>query len=228
MKNTFLKIGLCLTSLLFFLGCIKQIEKQYSEVPLAEIDAAVLNSVATGVNYPIIARYPRPGFPINTTNSTTSCSIPQADSTLRRLVAARTVSIRVNLIGAQSSEDRVVGYRILTASPITTFAFPATVAAVTTTTASCGALARTFPGQVPVAAAATLNVTNATPGVEYTALTGKVTIPANSSYGNIQIQLLNPAASVGQARFLGIQLDSSGTILPSLNYRTIGLVIDQR
>jgi len=59
-------------------------------------------------------------------------------------------------------------------------------------------------------------------------LSGKVTIPANSSFGYIDITILNPGPTAGQARFIGIQLDSTGTVLPSPNYNKVGLVIDQR
>jgi hypothetical protein len=207
-------------------GCIKQLEKGFDGKTVAEIDAAVLNANFSGVTYPIIARYPRPGIPISTTNSTTSCELPQADSTIRRLGTGRTVNIRVNLIGAQTAEERTVGYRIIS-SPITTYAFPATVAAVSTTAATCGT-AQTLPAQTPAVAGGDLAIVSGTPGVHFANLSGKVTIPANSSFGNIQIQVLNPGATAGSGVFVGIQLDSTGTVLPSLNYRTIGFVIDQR
>jgi hypothetical protein len=101
------------------------------------------------------------------------------------------------------------------------------VAAVTTSAATCGTSA-TFAAQLPASLAGTLAISNAVSGVNFTPLTGKVIIPANSSFGNIEIQLLNPGAFAAQGRFIGIQLDSTGTVLPSLNYRTIGLIIDQR
>mgnify|MGYP000208578173 CR=1 FL=1 len=227
MNNKSLKITIFVAFVFSITSCIKQIEKQFTGTSVAEIDAAVLNTTFTGVGYPVLARYPRPGLPISTTNSTSSCEIPQADSTLRRLGLGRTISIRVNLVGPQSTEERTVGYRIITSSPITTFDFPATVAAVTTSATTCGTSA-TFAAQLPAVAAGNLAITNAVSGTHFGALSGKVTIPANSSFGNIQIQLLNSIASAGQGRFLGIQLDSTGTVLPSLNYRTLGLVIDQR
>lgn len=227
MNNKSLKISIFVAFVFTITSCIKQIEKQFTGTSVAEIDAAVLNANFAAAGYPVLARYPRPGLPINTTNSTSSCEIPQADSTLRRLGLGRTVSIRVNLVGPQSTEERTVGYRILTSSPITTFDFPATVATVTTSAATCGTSA-IFAAQLPAVAAGTLAISNAVSGTHFGALSGKVTIPANSSFGNIQIQLLNSIASAGQGRFLGIQLDSTGTILPSLNYRTLGLVIDQR
>jgi hypothetical protein len=99
----------------------------------------------------------------------------------------------------------------MSASPITSLAFPATPA-----------------GQTPAAASGTLTVQNAVSGTHYTALSGLCTIPKDSSFGYINIQILNAGATAGQARFLGIQLDSSGTLKPNPNYNKIGLTIDQR
>ncbi len=221
------KIIIFLALVLFLSGCIKQTEKQFTGTPVAEIDAAVLNAANASVTYPIIARYPRPGIPIVATNSSSSCQIPQADSTLRRIGQARTVSIRVNLVGGQNGSDRTVGYRILSETPITTFDFPSTASAITTSATTCGT-ATTYTAQMPSAPASTLAITNAVAGTNYVPMTGSVTIPANSSYGFIELQLLDGGSNAGQGRYIGIQLDSSGTVLPSLNYRTIGMVVDQR
>lgn len=215
---------LVVSVILLSTACIKQIDKRYTGPTVAEIDAAVLNSNATGLTFPIITRHPRPGIPLTTTNASTSCEIPQADSTIRRI--GRQVALRVNIIGAQEAVERTVGYRIIM-SPITSFAFPATVATVTTA-ATCTNPNIVFPAQTPTAAAATLTVSDAVAGTHYTALSGRITIPANSSFGTLTIPLLPGTAAAGTARYIGIQLDSSGTILPSINLRTIGIIIDQR
>ena len=225
MNSKIIILSSVLLAAICFSGCIKQIEKQYTGNALAEFDAAVLNSNDATAGYPVLTRFPRPALPINATNSTTSCALPQADSIIRRI--GGTVSVRVNLIGAQSSESRVVGYKILNISPFTGFNFPATVAAITTSATTCGTSV-VYPAQTPATAPATLNVVNAVSGVHYGALTGKLTIPANSSFGDLRIPLLGGSAAAGQAVFIGIQLDSTGTVLPSVNYRTIGLIIDQR
>ena len=180
-------------------SCIKQIDKKFTGNTIVEIDATPLNSNAVGVNYPILTRIPPEGRPVAT-----------VDSTLRRW--SRSIRVRVNLVGPQTSADQTVGYKIFS-TPITTVAFPATIS-----------------GQTPSQPAATLTVTDAVAGTHYSITSGanKVTIPANSSFGFIDIQILNAGASAGQAKFLGIQLDSTGTLMPSVNYRSIGLVIDQR
>jgi hypothetical protein len=165
---------------------------------LAEIDAATWNANSGGVTYPILTRRVPDNRPVSTS----------VDSTLRRLNGS--TRVRINLVGPQSTKDETVGYKIFS-SPIATISFPATIS-----------------GQTPSAAAANLAVSNAVAGTHYAALLGKVTIPANSSFGFIDISILNPGSTAGQARFLGIQLDSTGTILPSPNYNKVGLVIDQR
>ena len=178
-------------------GCIKQVEKTFTGKTVVEIDAAVLNSNATNVTYPILTRKPRPGFQVAT-----------SDSTLRRL--SGTVSFRLNLVGPQSAKEETIGYKIFN-TPITSISFPVTAS-----------------GQTPSQAAGALAVSDAVAGAHYATLSGKVTIPANSSYGYIDVQILNAGATAGQARFLGIKLDSSGSVMPSPNYLQLGLVIDQR
>lgn len=188
-----------LATAVFLSSCIKQIDKTYQGKSLVEIDATPLNSTAVGLNYPILTRVVPIGRPIATT----------VDSTLRRF--AGTVRVRVNMMGAQSDKDETVGYQIANSSPITSIAFPATIT-----------------GQTPSASAATLTVSNAVSGTHYAAVSGKVTIPAKSSFGFIDIQVLNAGVSAGQARYLGIRLDSTGSLMPSPNYLQLGLVIDQR
>lgn len=183
-------------SVFSFVGCIKNKDKIFAGSQ-AEIDATSWNSNAAGLTYPIMTRVPRFDF---VTGST--------DSTLRR--TAGTVRIRINLIGAPTKSAQTVGYQIFS-TPITTIAFPATIA-----------------GQTPATAAGTLSVLDAVAGTHYAALSGKVTIPADSSFGYISVQVLNPGSTAGQARFLGIRLDSTGSLRPAVNYSQLGLVIDQR
>ena len=147
-------------------------------------------------------------YPILTRIARHSVPIATSDSTLRRLNG--TVRVRVNLVGPQTSSDQTIGYKIFN-SPITSISFPATAT-----------------GQTPSSPAATLAVSTAVPGTHYTALTGLCTIPANSSFGYIDVAILNPGATAGQARFVGIQLDSTGSLKPNPNYNKLGLVIDQR
>lgn len=189
--------GICFLGLLS--SCIKQVDKTFTGETVVEIDAAVLNSSNSVAGYPVISRIPVAGRPAATT-----------DSTLRRL-NARNIEIRLNLVGPQSNTDRTIGYKIISTSPLTTFAFPATAS-----------------GQTPTASAATLNVSSAVIGTHVGTLTGVCTVPAGSSFGIISVNILPGTSSAGQARFLGIQLDSTGTLRPNPNYNKLGLVIDQR
>lgn len=197
-KKIMKKVLLYISMPLLFASCIKQIDKKFTGNPVVEIDATPLNSVASGVNYPILVRIPAGGRPTTT-----------ADSTLRRW--SGTVRIRVNLVGPHMAEDQTVGYKVFTTSPVATIAFPATIT-----------------GQTPSATAATLTVQPAVAGTHFNALPGMVTIPAKSSFGYIDVAIINAGATAGQARFLGIQLDSTGTLRPNPNYNRIGIAIDQR
>ncbi len=165
---------------------------------VAEFDATTWNANSAGVTYPILTRIP--AF-----NRAVSTSL---DSTLRRL--SSTIRVRVNLVGPTSKQEQTVGYSTF-ASPITTVSFPATIT-----------------GQTPTTAAGTLAVSDAVAGTHYTALSGMVTIPVDSSFGYINIQILNPGATAGQGRFVGLQLNELGTVKSSVNYSQLGLVIDQR
>jgi len=205
MKKTLIYISVLL---LFGSGaCIKNELTTWNGV-LAEVDLAAWNANGAGLTYPLVTRIPAANRAL-----TSGCP----DSTLRRY--AGTIQVRVNLVGAQSGKDETVGYTVFS-TPVATAAFPATI----TANAGLGCPA----AQTPSAAAATLNVVDAVSGTHYAALSGKVTIPKGSSFGFISIQVLNAGATAGQARFLGIRLDSTGTVRPSPNYDRAGLLIDQR
>lgn len=67
--------------------------------------------------------------------------------------------------------------------------------------------------------------TTAVAGTHYST-TGKVTIPANSSFGEAEIQILNPGASTG-TRDLVLELVGNGDVKPSENEKRIALRISQ-
>jgi hypothetical protein len=188
-------------------GCIKN-DKVTWQGKFAEIDLTVWNANGPGVTYPFVTRIPSPNRAL-----TTGCP----DSTLRRY--AGTISVRVNLVSAQSAQDETVGYTIFT-SPVTTVSFPATI--------GVNAALGCATAQSPAAAAATLNVVNAVAGTHYTALSGTVTITKGSSFGYITIPILNSGSTASTAVFLGIQLNNNGSVKASTNYSQVGLFIDQR
>jgi hypothetical protein len=190
-----------------FNGCIKN-DPVIWNGSVVELDAAIWNANGAGLTYPILTRIPAANRAL-----TTSCP----DSTLRRY--PQTIRVRVNLVGAPSAQDIRIAYETFS-SPITTVAFPATIAA----NAGLGCPS----AQTPSAAAATLTVSDAIAGTHFTALSGTATIPANSSFGYIDIPILNPGATAGTARFIGIRLKDNENIKVSANYKEAGFVIDQR
>ena len=72
------------------------------------------------------------------------------------------------------------------------------------------------------------SLTTARPTVHYAPITGKYIIPANSSFGEITIQLLNPLTSSSTTRDLALQLISGPEIYASDNYKVIVLRISQQ
>ena len=211
---------------LFLVSCIKEDVKIFTGTTVVEIDPTVLNPVSAGVTYPILTRIPPEGRPVG---------VACPDSTLRRY--SGTIRIRINLVGPQSDKDETVGYKTFNTT-ITSISFPATLGfscANPPPTSTCRQLpmVNSAPYTGTVSATCPLNqnslaVTDAISGTHYGALSGKVTIPAKSSYGYIDIQILNPGTSSNQGRFLGIELDETGSVKPNPNYSKIGLVIDQR
>jgi hypothetical protein len=63
-------------------------------------------------------------------------------------------------------------------------------------------------------------------GTHYTALSGKGTIPANSSFGMISVEILNPGATSG-SKVLVLQITDNTEVKGSVNYAKVGLSIAQ-
>lgn len=64
-------------------------------------------------------------------------------------------------------------------------------------------------------------------GTHYTALSGKVTIPANSNFGEIDIPILNTGTSSATPVRLVLELEGNSGLQPSNNYKRIGVNISQ-
>lgn len=152
-------------------GCVKNELTTYTAAPKVEWDASTWNANAAGLTYPFLVKVPVPGI-----------VTPTAQPNLTRTTGD--VSLRVNLVGAQSSS-------------VTTFDY------------------------VVVAAEST-----AVSGKHFTAITGKGTIPANSSFGTVTISILNPGATTGSVDLVLQLVDNSG-IGASVNYSKVGLRIAQ-
>lgn len=158
-----------LLCILFLTGCVKN-ELTVFTGSVVEFDAASWNANAAGLTYPMMTRVP-----------TFNAATPTSAATITR--ASGTVTLRVNLVGAQSS---------------TPISFDYVVAGESTATA----------------------------GTHYTAITGKGTIPANSSFGTVTITILDPGATTG-SKDLVLQLVDNSSIKASVNYAKVGLRISQ-
>lgn len=207
-------ISLITTVILFSTGCIKN-EPVILRDSLVEFDATSFNANSVGLsgslNYPIVARNPGYGRVQNAT-----------DSTIRRF--SQTIRLRINIIGPQSNKDETVGFEEF-ASPVATFSVPATATCSATNSPT---VCPTGFTQTPAASGATLNITTAVPGVDYESLSKVVTIPANSSFGFLEVRIATTAAMPGEGRFLGLRLNNSGSLKVSVNYSELGLIIDKR
>jgi hypothetical protein len=71
------------------------------------------------------------------------------------------------------------------------------------------------------------NESTAIAGTHYTAITGTGTIPANSSFGLIRIDLVNTGVSSSTPKDLVLQLTDNSSIRASKNYAKVGLRISQ-
>ncbi|MEP6514456.1 MAG: hypothetical protein ABJA79_11335 [Parafilimonas sp.] len=204
-----------LSAVLFFTGCIKNDPVIFRDL-VAEFDATSYNAnsvgFSTSLTYPITGRNPGYGRVANTT-----------DSTIRRF--AQTLKLRVNLVGPQSSKDETVGYEVFS-SPLVFFTMPATA---TCSPSNFPAICPVAFSQTPAASAASLGIMDAVLGTDYNLTSkGTLTIPANSSFGYLNVDILTTAPASGTGRFIGLRLNNSGSIKASLNYSELGLVIDKR
>ncbi len=68
--------------------------------------------------------------------------------------------------------------------------------------------------------------TTAVAGTHFTTVTGIGSIPANSSFGFISIDILNPGATSG-SKVLVLQLVDNADVKASFNYSKVGLSISQ-
>lgn len=82
------------------------------------------------------------------------------------------------------------------------------------------------PGPLEITYEVVAAATTAIAGTHYTQLSGKVTIPAKSSFGYIDVPILNPGATSGTVDLV-IRLTGGTGISISPNYNTVGLRISQ-
>lgn len=71
-----------------------------------------------------------------------------------------------------------------------------------------------------------LSTSTAVSGTHYTTGTS-LTIPANSSFGEVSVQVINTPTASATPVILILQLEETGGVKPSENFKTIGLSIAQ-
>jgi hypothetical protein len=123
-----------------------------------------------------------------------------ADAVINR--NSGTIRFRVNLVGPHRSTDTQITYSVV---PGETYQ---------TTNATTGAI-----------------IIDAQPAVQGTHFTtsGTMTIPANSSFGIVEVQILNPGEALETEKLIVLELQGSeGANLPANpNYRRIGILINK-
>jgi uncharacterized protein DUF4843 len=82
------------------------------------------------------------------------------------------------------------------------------------------------PGPLEITYEVVAASTTAVAGTHYTLLPGKLTIPAKSSFGYIDVPILNPGATSGTVDLV-IRLTGGTGVTISPNYNTVGLRISQ-
>jgi hypothetical protein len=107
------------------------------------------------------------------------------------------VSLRVNLVGAQRKQATTVNYRTVNMNEYKL-----------------------------LGVASNLNE-QAQPGTHYTALSGTLTIPADSSFGYINVPLMNSGVSSTTPREIVLMLTGGTDVTPSRNYKVVGLRVSQ-
>jgi len=180
MKRMFQYVFGSLFLVMLHSSCIKEDVKSFTGKTVIEFDATVLNSATTPYTYHVATRTPPFGIPTTTANSV---AINRSLTTPVRL--------RVNLVGAQRSNDEVLSFRVLTdVTPVS-------------------------PNMLAVS------------GTHYTITGNTFTIPANSSFGEIVINIVNPGVSSTNPREVHLELIGNDNIKPSENYKRVGIRIAQ-
>lgn len=124
-----------------------------------------------------------------------------AAATTSNPLIARTsgvIKFRVNLVGRHSSSNQNMTYKIVTADFSSVLDIPSGTGA-----------------RLP-----------AVSGTHFTA-TGTYMIPAGSSFGEVEITILNPGTSSTTQRYLVIELEGNGTFGASANFKRMGIQISQ-
>ncbi len=108
------------------------------------------------------------------------------------------IKFRVNLVGRQSTSNQIITYKVVTAAFSSTLDIPSGTGA-----------------RLPATAGTHFNTT------------GTLTIPANSSFGELEITVINPGVGSATARYIVLELEGNSTFGPSENFKRLGVQISQ-
>ncbi len=124
MKSRILTFISILASSIFLMSCIENDPVVFKDT-VVEFDAAVWNTPATGVTYPILTRVPGYGRAVSTNATAPSVADPLITRT------SGNISFQLNLVGAQTGSDRTVAVSVVstgtTAVAGTHYTLPASV-----------------------------------------------------------------------------------------------------
>ena len=200
MKKVFLYIAIAVG----ISACIKEDVKTFQGSTVLEFDATVLNPVTAPLTFPVLVQIPRNAVPVVALNSTCSNSA-SVEPFLKR--TSGMIKLRVNVVGPTQPTARdidVITIPIAAQLPSISFRQPSPCSIVTLTTA------------------------DAVAGTHYSLVSNTITVPADSSFGYLQINILDAGATAGQTRVAGFELKETNTAKPSANYKKIAISIDQR
>jgi hypothetical protein len=203
MKKTQVGVLLLAISIGLF-SCIKKETVTFGD-SLVEFDAATLNTnnAYTPGRDANLGRLANPldsiPFPIITRHPAIGRATgTAADSLISRTSTIRTVHLRVNLVGATRKTPTDVTYTTLPQSDY----------------ALIGVTSNTN-GQ-------------AVSGTHYGPLNGKLTIPADSSWGYLDVPLLNTGTSSATPQEVVFRLTGGTDVRPNRNYSIVGIRISQQ
>ena len=123
-----------------------------------------------------------------------------------------------------------VTFPVLTRVPAQGFATPTTQPLLTRATTSFNLRVNLVGAQRPAASSFTYTVdpaSTAVAGTHFAAFSGTGTIPADSSFGIITVNVLNPGVSSATPAVLVLQLTDNENFKANANYAKVGLSISQ-
>lgn len=122
-------------------------------------------------------------------------------------------------------------YPVMLRVPIYGFATPTSAPAIGRASGKINLRVNVVGAQAPAERSFTYRVvpdeTTAVAGTHFRAVTGTGTIPANSSFGMVEFEVLNPGVAGTAPVIVVLELTSTDALKPAVNYAKLGLSIAQ-